>query len=337
MRLSALAKELRGELRGSPGILIEKVSSLDDAGPGSIVYVSDPKRIASAEKSKASALLVSSSIANGKKPMVICKNSKLAFARLLTLFHAPPPQKAGIHPSAIIDKTAILETGIRIGAGAVIGPRAKIGKNVKIGSLAFIDEEVKIGDDSEIHAQAAVLRRVEVGKRCVLLEGCVIGSEGFGYATDESGKHIHIPQIGTVILEDEVEIGANSTVDRATLGVTRIGKGTKIDNLVQVAHNCVIGENCFIVAGVGIAGSAVIGAGTMIGGHSGIRDHARIGAKSIVAAATNVWGNLKPGAFVSGTPARPHKEQVKMYALMRKLPELVKRLEALEDQSPRSP
>lgn len=328
--LQELAKAIGAELAGDPSLRVAKIALLSDADEHSLVYLQDPGKLDEAEASKAGALLVSPAIQKSKKPILISENPKLAFAKALRLFHPRLRLVASIHPTAVIHETATIGTEVSIEAYAVIGPNVRVGNGVHICPFAFIDDRAVVGDDTVLHARATVLHEVEVGKRCVLYEGCVIGSEGFGYVVDEHGKHLHVPQAGTVILEDEVEIGANTTIDRATLGATRIKRGSKIDNLVQIAHNCVIEENCVVAAMTGIAGSVMVGAGSMIGGHVGIRDHSRIGEKAIIGGGSNVWGDVDSASFVSGIPARLHKEQLKIYALQHKLPELIKRLEALE-------
>jgi len=317
--LGELAKAIGAESNGDSTIKIERVSLLEEAGEGAIIYLSDAKHLEKGEASKASALLVPDAVKSSKKPILTAKNPKLAFAKLLRLFHPEPQSSGTIHPTAVIDKTAVLGKNCTIGPYVVIDAKARIGNHVSIGPFAYIASEGTIGDDTQIHARVTVLNRVNIGSRCVLHEGCVIGKEGFGFAVDEEGKPFHVPQVGTVVLEDEVEIGVNCAVDRATLGVTRIRKGTKIDNLVQIAHNCDIGENCMFASLVGVAGSVVIGSGTMIGGLAGVRDHVQIGSNVIITGGSGVYGNLDSGAFVSGFPARPHKNQLKIYALQNRL------------------
>ncbi len=330
--LLELAKRVDGELVGEGNLLVDNLVGIDQARSGSLVYVGDVKKLEAAEKSLASAVLAPFDADLSKKPGIRAKNVKLAFAKLLRLFHPADSPTLGIHPTAVVDKTAVLGKEITIGPYSVVGENVKLGEQVQIGPFVLLEENVVVGDHTVIRSHANILRGVKIGRGCLIYEGVVIGSDGFGYATDEHGKHWHVPQVGTVILEDEVEVGANSTIDRATLGITRIGRGTKIDNLVQIAHNCQIGENCIIAAMVGIAGSTSIGDASVVGGRAGIRDHLQIGDHVTIAGGSSVWHNLKSGSFVSGTPARNHRENLEVLALLHQLPGLLKRLEALEKQ-----
>lgn len=321
--LGELAGAVNGELLGPPGIAIEKISGIENADPSSIVYVENEKRIGEAEASPAAALLVPLRKRAYSKPVIAAANPKLAFASLLELFYPPAAREPGIAPTAAVHAGAVIGAGASVGAGAVIERGARIGARARVWPLAFVGEDAVIGDDSEIHPGAKIMARVRVGKRCAIHAGAVIGGEGFGFATDESGRHKQVPQVGTVVLGDDVSIGCNTTVDRATLGETIIGNGTKIDNLVHVAHNCRIGENCLIAAMAGIAGSVTIGSGTIIGGMAGFKDHVNVGEKCIIAAGGGLWGDLEPGSFVSGIPARPHKETLKILAALARLPDLI--------------
>jgi UDP-3-O-[3-hydroxymyristoyl] glucosamine N-acyltransferase len=317
--LLELAQKVGGKVLGPSNIEIEGILPPENATFGFLAYIENPKKLHEGEKSKASALLVPEVVQNCVKPAIAVKNPKLALAFLLCLFHPQPTWQEGIDPKAFVHPEAMVGKGTFIGAYAVVEKSANIGENVFIAPTVFVGERAFIGDNCKIYAGAKILKEVRIGRNCMIYEGAVIGSEGFGYAVDESGKPVHIPQIGTVVLEDDVEIGANTTIDRATFGETRIGRGTKIDNLVQIAHNCTIGENCMIAAMTGIAGSVVIGKNTIIGGHAGIKDHVTIGENSIIAAKSGVWGSFPPNSIISGEPARPHKERLKILAAMSKL------------------
>lgn len=325
--LSELSEKIGGKLLGKNDLRIRGVSGYDKPLPETILYVNNAKKIQEAEASSAAALLIPASVKECKKPAIAVSNPKLAFAKLLGLFHPAASMAPGIHPTAVIDKTAVIGRRTTIGPQAVVGPRAKIGDRVKIEAFAYLGEGVHVGDDTAIHVRATLLDKVQVGSRCILSEGCVIGSQGFGYATDEKGNHMHIPHVGTVILEDDVEIGANATIDRAVLTVTRIKKGTKIDNQVQVAHNCEIGEHCLIAALSGMSGSVTLGHHTVMGGLTGVREHVHIAERTAIGGGSMIWGETEPGSVVSGEPARPHREQLKTYAAIQKLPELLARLE----------
>ncbi len=287
------------------------------------------KKIQDAEKSSVGVILCSEFKGEYRKSYLIVKNAKLAFAKLLALFHPAALFKPGIHPTAVIGSSAVISSKAMIGYHVVIEKNAVVGDNVVLSPFVYIGEDVQIGDGSFIHPHVSLLTGVKIGKNCIIHPGAVIGGEGFGYVSDENGHPLHIPQVGTVVLEDDVEVGANSTIDRATLGETRIGKGTKIDNLVQIGHNCEIGENCLIAAMVGFSGSVRIGKGTMIGGQAGFRDHIEIGENCIIAGGAEVWGNVKANSFVSGAPARPHSLHLKILASLEKLPEILKKSQDL--------
>lgn len=320
--LRELSKILNGELKGAD-LEVRNISGTERAGKdGDLVYVSDVRKLEEADRGLGSALLHSFPKFQGKKPCILVKNGKLAFAKALSIFHPRPAALKGIHPTAVIDPSASIGEGASVGPYVVIGKRVKMGKNVEIAAFGFIGDDVRIDDDAILHPRVTLLEGVQVGKRCVLYEGAVIGSQGFSFATDETGKHIAVSHIGTVILEDDVEVGANSTIDRGTLGITRIGSGTKIDNLVQIAHNCAIASDCIIAALAGIAGSVVVQRGAVLGGHTGIKDHAVIGEGVMIAGGSHVWGDIPDRSVYSGTPARPHKDQLKLHALLRRLPEL---------------
>lgn len=328
--LSQLAALVGGEVIGNGELVIEGVSGIEDSRPGTITLVGGAKVLPMAEKSAAAAFIFPKDLQlpSGLAGIKV-DNPRLAFAKILRFFHPPQAFPAGIHPSAVI------EEGFRHGEGCYIGPLVYIGKNVTIGDRVIIhpgvviEEETEIGDETEIHANAVIKNRTVLGKRVIIHPGAVIGSDGFGYVPDQ-GRHFKIPQIGRVIIEDDVEIGANATVDRATIGVTLIKRGTKIDNLVQVAHNVEIGQDSLVVAQVGIAGSARVGDRVILAGQAGIKDHVTIGADAVIAARGMVIGDVPPGAFYSGQPARSHAEDVRIWAATGRLPELIKKVKELE-------
>lgn len=328
--LSRLAALVGGEVIGNGDLEIKGVSGIEDPRPGTITLVGGAKVLPLAEKSAAAAFIFPKDL-----PLppglagISVENPRLAFAKILQFFHPPQVFPAGIHPSAVI------EEGVKYGEDCYIGPLVFIGKNVTIGDRvvihpgAVIEEETEIGDETEIHANVVIKNHTLLGKRVIIHAGAVIGSDGFGYVPDQ-GRHFKVPQIGRVIIEDDVEIGANVTVDRATIGVTRIKRGTKIDNLVQIAHNVEIGQDNLVVAQVGIAGSARLGDRVTLAGQAGIKDHVTIGADTVIGARGMVIGDIPPGGFYSGQPARSHAQEMRIQAAAGRLPELVKKVKDLE-------
>jgi UDP-3-O-[3-hydroxymyristoyl] glucosamine N-acyltransferase len=328
--LDQLAALVGGEVIGNGELEITGVSGIGDARPGTITLVGGEKVLAMAEKSPAAAFIFPKNLLLPPELAGIrVDNPRLAFAKILRFFHPPQAFPAGIHPSAVI------EEGFKHGEGCYIGPLVFIGKNVTIGDRvtihpgAVIEEETEIGDETVIHPNVVIKNHTLLGKRVIIHAGAVIGSDGFGYVPDQ-GKHLKIPQAGRVIIEDDVEIGANTTVDRATTGVTLIKRGTKIDNLVQVAHNVEIGQDSLIVAQTGIAGSARLEDRVTLAGQTGIKDHVTIGADTVIAARGMVIGNVPAGSFYSGQPARSHPEEMRIKAATGRLPELLKKVKDLE-------
>jgi UDP-3-O-[3-hydroxymyristoyl] glucosamine N-acyltransferase len=265
------------------------------------------------------------------KPIIRVKNPKFAFAQALRVFAPEPKVFQGIHPTANIGVKTQLGKNVSVHANSVIGEGCSIGDNVVIFPFVFIGDGVHIGNDSVVYPQVTIHDRTEIGENVIIHSGTVIGTDGFGYMFIED-RHYKIPQIGRVIIGDDVEIGANVTIDRARTGTTRIGRGTKIDNLVHIGHNCNIGEHCVIVAQVGVSGSVDIGKGVILAGQVGVKDHVTIGDGAIVAANSGVIGNIAPGAFVSGHYARPHQQEMRAYATYQHLPDMAKQMRALESK-----
>jgi UDP-3-O-[3-hydroxymyristoyl] glucosamine N-acyltransferase len=327
--LGQLAVLIEGELIGDSGLTITGASSLEDAQVGHISYVAGRDALSRGEVSEASALIVDKTSLTACKPIIVTEDPRLAFSKVLELFAPERRLPVGIHPTAQIGANAHLGRRIAIGAGAFVGDNAVIGDDVIIHPLAYVGHEVTIGGGTELHPQVYIGDRVTLGQRVLVHAGTTIGGDGFGYLQTEQG-HRKIPQIGTVIIEDDVEIGANSTVDRATVTATRIGRGTKVDDHVHIAHNVIIGEHCLLCGQVGISGSVVIGNFVVLAGQVGISDHVRIADKIVVSGGAKVWGNLcEPGVY-SGTPARPHQSAFRVTAAVQKLPEMMKRLRELE-------
>ncbi len=329
MKLAHLARLARADLVGPAEVEIVAVTDLADAHPQALVMVADPRQLPAAEASAAGALLVGTDAPASAKPTLRAANLRAAFARVLGAFVPRDDVSGGIHPSAVVDPGATLGPDVRLGPLAVVEAGAAVGARTSIGAGATIGARVRIGADCLVYPQAVIYADSVIGDRVIIHSGAVIGSDGFGYAT-EGGVHLKIPHLGRVVIEDDVEIGANTTVDRATLGETRIGRGTKIDNLVQIAHNVVIGEGVVIVALTGLSGSVTVGPGAIIAGQVGVGDHITIGAGARVVGQSGVTKDVDPGATVSGYPARNHRDALRLDAAIRRLPDLLARVDALE-------
>lgn len=301
MTLAELAALVEGEVRGDPELKISGVATIEGASSGDLVFVLEKNNLAAALKSPASALVALKGTDTGKKPAILVKNPRLALARILKEF-IPPLFKVepGVHPTAVVDKTA------------------KLGKNVSVGALSHVGPEVEIGDGSIIHSQVTLYPGVKLGKRVIIHSGARIGLDGFGFAP-EGNKHEKIPQIGSVIIGDEVEIYANTCIARGTIGDTVIGRGTKVDCLTHIAHNCRIGEDCAITALVGFAGSVTFGNHVTVGGQAGFNGHITIGENTVVLAKSGVTKDIPANSVVSGFPAIDHKKDLEQQALLRSL------------------
>ena len=331
--LQDLAKSLGARVVGDGATPIARIAAVDEATPDALTFAVEEKYLAAALAGKAGAVLVDASIpfdaAGAGKPLLVVENARLALARLLETLRAPRPRGPFRHATAVVEEGAVLADDAYLGANAYVGPRARVGRGSVVDVGAYVGADYAIGEDTWLQPRATVMQGCSVGDRVVLHAGCVIGSEGFGWAFVD-GRLRRIPQVGTVVLEDDVEIGANACVDRAQTGSTRVGTGTKIDNLVQIGHNCQIGRHCAIAAQTGFAGSTATGDYVKVAGQVGTRGHMRIGSQASVAGQSGVWGDVPDGATVSGNPARPHREQLKTEVMLRKLPKLVARMEALE-------
>lgn len=327
--LQELAEYLGGTVRGDAALAVNGLAPLETAGPDKVTFLANPKYAAKVAETKAGAVLMAPGGEAYGRNVIELANPYLGFAKLLTLFYTAAHPSLGVLPEAVIGTNVTLGEGISIYPGAVVGNNVTIGDRVVIHSGAVIYDGAVIGDDSVIHANAVVRERCRLGKRCKLQPGAVIGSDGFGYAPD-GPSYYPIPQIGIVVLEDDVEIGANSTVDRAALEVTLIKRGTKLDNLVQVAHNCQIGEDCMIVSQVGIAGSSKIGNHVTLAGQVGVVGHVSIGDNVIVGAQAGVPSALAPHGYYSGSPAMPHKDWLRVMGVLPRLPDMRKKVAELE-------
>jgi UDP-3-O-[3-hydroxymyristoyl] glucosamine N-acyltransferase len=338
MRLSELAEHLGARVLGDPEREVVGVRPLDEAGPEHLSFLTNPRYGAAAVASRAGAILVGPGEEQQLegRDLLQCEEPYLAFARVLELFHPPRRPSPGVHPSAILGDGVRLGDGVAIGPLAVLGDGVRVGARTVVGAGCVLGPQAEVGDDCLLHPHVVIEDRCRVGDRCILHSGVVIGSDGFGFATS-AGTHHKVPQVGVAVLEDDVELGANVCVDRATLGQTRICRGAKVDNLVQIAHNVEIGEGSLLVSQVGIAGSTRIGHHAIFGGQAGAVGHVTVGDNVVVTARGGVMKDLPDGVMVSGMPARPTREWTRananlyrLDALRQRLAELERRLEALE-------
>jgi UDP-3-O-[3-hydroxymyristoyl] glucosamine N-acyltransferase len=330
MKLKEIAQIIQGQLIGDGEIEITGVSGISEAAEGYISFLSGTKLQAEAARSRASAIIVGKPVDGLKQPQVVVANPQLAFAQLLAHFYVKPHPCLGISEKAIVSPDVVINENVTIYPFAYICEGAVIGKDSIIYPGAYIGEKSVIGEGCVIHPNVVVREGITVGNRVIIHAGAVIGADGFGYVFD-GRAHRKIPQVGTVIIGDDVEIGANTTIDRATTGATVIGQGTKIDNLVQIAHNVRVGRAAIIVSQVGIAGSSEIGDGVILGGQAGIPDHVKLEAGTMVGAQAGVIGDLKKGIYL-GAPAIPHRDWLKASAIFAQLPELKKKIRELEEQ-----
>jgi UDP-3-O-[3-hydroxymyristoyl] glucosamine N-acyltransferase len=326
-----LAELLGGKVRGDGGCEITGVSSIEEAALGDVVFAEDPRYLSAASASRASAIICPLDARNTGKPLICVDEPKYAFARALAMFAPPSGIEPGIDPSARIGDSFAHGGEVSIQYGSFVGNNVSFGDRVSVFPLAYIGDDVTVGSDVIIHPFAAIHKGTVIGDRVTIHSGSVIGSDGFGYIV-VGGKRHKIPQIGNVVIGDDVEIGANVAIDRARTGSTEIGSGTKIDNLVHIAHNVKIGKNSLVVALAGVAGSVTIGEGVTLAGQSGVKDHVRIGNNVVVAARAGVIGDLADGARVSGFPARNHCDQMRVLAALLHLPELLKSVTDLQDR-----
>jgi UDP-3-O-[3-hydroxymyristoyl] glucosamine N-acyltransferase len=327
-----LAKRIGGRIEGDPSTVITGAAKIEDAEPGDVTFLANPKYARYLDSTRASAVIIAEDQPTAHPCVIRVEDPRRSFARLIELFYPPEnPPAEGIHPTASIGKKVTIGEGVRIGAQVTIGDGCTLEKNVIVFPGATIGENVVIGEGTVIHAGVSIRFGVRIGRRVCIQDNAVIGSEGFGFAPTEEGVYEKVPQMGAVVIEDDVEIGAGCTIDRATLGATRICKGAKLDNLIQVAHNVVIGENTVIAAQTGISGSTRIGKGCMIGGQVGFVGHITLGDGSLVGAQSGISKSYPPGSKLFGYPAKPHGEELRLQAYIKKLPELSKQVRRLEE------
>lgn len=331
--LGELARLVDGKVVGDPSMLITGVAGVREAGQGDITFAANQRYAGRLKDSKASAAVVVPGLVVGNgMPLIQAENPDEAFTKIADVF-APPAVKyePGVDPTAFIAEDVKLEKDVSIGAHVVIEAGATIGARTVLRPQTYVGHAVTIGEDCLIYPNVTIRERVTIGSRCIIHSGTVIGSDGFGYVT-RGGRHEKIPQVGTVVIEDDVEIGACVTIDRARFDRTWIRRGTKIDNLVQIAHNVVIGENSLIVSMVGIAGSVHMGKNVILAGKSSVDGHVVLGDNVVVGGLAGVTKDVPDGTRVSGFPAQPHDQQLKLAASLRRVPELLQRIKELESK-----
>lgn len=338
LTLSELARLVDGDIvRGGLDLLVDGIASLDEAGATELSFLGNEKYRSQYLVTKAGVVIVPRGVEEGPDgcALIAADNPSFAFGLAVKHFVAEVARSftPGIHPRAVVDESARLDpANVRVHAGAVVMAGAVIGDGTEIGPNCVIGENVKIGRDCLLYANVSVRERCTLGDRVMVQPGAVIGSDGYGYELVE-GRHVKVDQVGIVEVQDDVEIGANTTIDRARFGRTVIGEGTKIDNLVQIAHNVQIGKHCLVVSQAGIAGSARIENYVVVAAQAGVGGHVKIGAKSVLAGRAGATADLEGGQTYSGMPARPFMEEQRARALIRQLPKLVERVKALEKKA----
>jgi UDP-3-O-[3-hydroxymyristoyl] glucosamine N-acyltransferase len=329
--LSELAARVAGRVVGDGSVAIERIATIEDATAQALTFATSEAFLTAALAGDAAAILVETSLATqpAAKPLLVVDNARHALAQLLSGLQPSRPRGPFRHACAVIEPDAQLADDVYVAAHAYVGSGVTIGSGSVIGAGAYVGDAVKIGESVWIHARVSVMSATSIGNRVVLYPGCVIGSDGFGWAFVD-GRSERIPHVGNVVLEDGVEIGANSCVDRAQTGSTIVGAGSKIDNLVQIGHNCRIGKHCVIAALTGLAGSTIIGDYVKVAGQVGFKGHVTVGSGVTIAGQSGIWRDVADGATVSGRPAHDHRDELRQEVMIRKLPKLFDRVEALE-------
>jgi len=331
MKLAEIAARIGCELRGDGDIDISGLSPIEDAEPGTLTFVANPRYRQYLEATHAAAVILAPGEPDVPLPSLRTADPYAAFAAAIPLFHAPPPPFAdGVHPTAVVDPSARLGAGVRVGPYAVIGAGCVIGARAHIDPHVVVYPHVQVGDDFRAYAHAVIREGVRIGDRVIVHAGAVVGGDGFGYVIGADGVPRKIVQAGTVVLEDDVEVGENATIDRAAIGATRLRRGVKVDNLVMVAHGCTIGEWSALAAQAGLSGSTRVGRGVRIGGQVGAAGHLSIGDGAQIAAQTGINNDVAAGTVVGGTPAVDVRTWRRYVAAWPRLPEMLRRLRRLE-------
>ncbi|MFZ5448055.1 MAG: UDP-3-O-(3-hydroxymyristoyl)glucosamine N-acyltransferase [Thermodesulfobacteriota bacterium] len=329
--LGELAVYLEGDLQGPADLTIEGIAPIDQAGDREITFIAQRRFARLVAQSRAAAFIVSREYAELPRPLIIVPHPYLAYARVAALFAPPVRRWPGISEQAVLGQGVALGRDVSIAPLVFIGDGTQLGDRVTLMPGCVIGAEVRIGADTLVYPNVTIRERCAVGARCIIHSGTVIGSDGFGFVPGEAG-HVKIPQLGTVVIEDDVEIGANCTIDRGALGATRVGRGVKMDNLVHLAHNVDVGEHSFLVAQVGVSGSTKLGKGVALAGQVGIAGHLELGDGVQVGAQSGVNHSIPAGQTVSGSPARPHREWLQQMGHIPKLPDIYQRLKQLEQR-----
>jgi len=328
--LGELARRLECPVEGDAGIEIHRVAKIETAGPGEVTFLANSKYAAALASTKASAVIAADGITDAPCAVLRSANPYLTFARAAQALSPERRAEPGVHPQASVHAEARVDPSASVGPFAVIGAGAQIGARTTIHPHVVIGDDSVIGPDCLIHAHVSIRERCTLGARVVVQNGAVIGSDGYGFAPRPDGSHEKIPQLGPVVIEDDVEIGANTTIDRPAVGETLIKTGTKIDNLVQIAHGVVVGQHSLLAAQVGIAGSTVVGERVMFGGQAGISGHLKIGDRVKLAAKTGVTGSIEADGYMSGYPMMETQQWRRAQVVVRNLPEMRRQLRDLE-------
>ena len=324
-----IARQVGGEVIGDGQAVLKNLAPAEHAQAGDVTFAENADYFARAEQSAATAIIADQQFSSAKKILIRVPNARLAFAKALALFFPEQKFAAGVHPTAVVAKAAKIDPTAHVGPHCAIGERVRIGARAVLQGGNFVGDDSKIGDEVNLFPNVTLYPRTEIGQRVRVHAGTVIGSDGFGYVSD-GGIHRKVPQIGNVVIGDDVEIGANVTIDRGALGSTVIGRGTKIDNLVQIAHNVEIGEHSIIIAQVGISGSTKLGKYILLAGQVGLAGHLKIGNQVSVGAQAGVMHDIPDGGKWLGTPAQPDKQAKRQMIAIQHLPDLLKRVAALE-------
>jgi UDP-3-O-[3-hydroxymyristoyl] glucosamine N-acyltransferase len=335
LKLRDIAEKLHCRLEGDGELDIVRVAPIQQAQPGDLTFVASSRYLAELKSTRASAVIVTPVQAGDVAPpcaVLQADDPYSTFARAVSLFARPERPPVGVDPQSAVAADAIVGNDVSIGPFVTVGAGATIGARTIVHPNVVVGRGARIGDDCVLHSQVSIRDGVVVGDRVTLHDGVVVGSDGFGFAPQQDGTHLKIPQHGDVVIEDDVEIGANSTIDRPAIGETRIRAGTKIDNLVHIAHGVTIGRRSLLAAQVGIAGSTIIGDDVMMAGQSGVAGHVRIGARAKIGAKSAVLQSVDAGSFVTGHPAFDHTDWRKASVVFRRLPLLKKRVEELEQR-----